>query len=158
VLEPVEKVAFNSLELELPDIKIVSQFSGDEIPIQYEFHDFANEQVIMYLLSPLQQGTYYLKLSFNGTIVDKPNGLYSNKYIKYCHLKTVEICILYIIISQHSSVKGEERFNAVTQFEPTFARRVFPCWDEPALRATFDIKLIVPKGHVALSNMVYKSL
>lgn len=38
MLEPVEKIAFNSLELELPDIKIVSQFSGDEIPIQMEFH------------------------------------------------------------------------------------------------------------------------
>lgn len=54
------------------------------------------------------------------------------------------------------SAQGEEQFNAVTQFEPTFARRVFPCWDEPALRATFDIELIVPKSHVALSNMVNK--
>ena len=49
---------------------------------------------------------------------------------------------------------GEERYSGVTQFEPTDARRAFPCWDEPAVKATFDITLIVPKDRVALCNMV----
>jgi len=40
--------------------------------------------------------------------------------------------------------------------QPTGARRAFPCWDEPTIRATFDITLIVPKDRVALSNMVIK--
>lgn len=38
--------------------------------------------------------------------------------------------------------------------QATDARRAFPCWDEPAIKATFDITLIVPKDRVALSNMV----
>lgn len=38
--------------------------------------------------------------------------------------------------------------------QPTGARRAFPCWDEPTLRATFDITLVVPKDRIALSNMV----
>ena len=38
--------------------------------------------------------------------------------------------------------------------QATDARRAFPCWDEPAIKATFDIQLIVPKTGVALSNMV----
>lgn len=51
-------------------------------------------------------------------------------------------------------VSGEERYSAVTQFEATDARRCFPCWDEPALKATFSMTLIVPHDRVPLSNMV----
>lgn len=61
------------------------------------------------------------------------------------------------ILSDHSA-DGEERYSGVTQFEPTDARRAFPCWDEPAVKATFDITLVVPKDRVALCNMVKTSL
>uniref|UniRef100_A0A8C4QVC2 Aminopeptidase n=1 Tax=Eptatretus burgeri TaxID=7764 RepID=A0A8C4QVC2_EPTBU len=37
--------------------------------------------------------------------------------------------------------------------QATDARRAFPCWDEPALKATFDVTLVVPRDLVALSNM-----
>lgn len=51
-------------------------------------------------------------------------------------------------------VSGEERYSAVTQFEATDARRCFPCWDEPAHKATFGVTLTVPTDRVPLSNMV----
>ena len=38
--------------------------------------------------------------------------------------------------------------------QSTDARRAFPCWDEPAVKAVFDVTLVVPKNRVALSNMV----
>ena len=38
--------------------------------------------------------------------------------------------------------------------QATDARRAFPCWDEPSIKATFDVTLVVPKDRVALSNMV----
>jgi puromycin-sensitive aminopeptidase len=42
---------------------------------------------------------------------------------------------------------------ATTQFEATHARRAFPCWDEPALKATYALTLVVDEGLTALSNM-----
>ena len=44
-----------------------------------------------------------------------------------------------------------------TQFEACEARRAFPCFDEPALKATFDLKVELPEDQVALSNMPVKS-
>lgn len=55
--------------------------------------------------------------------------------------------------STYQDREGKEKFMAVTQFEPTEARRAFPCWDEPAIKATFDVELIVKKPLTALSNM-----
>lgn len=41
---------------------------------------------------------------------------------------------------------------AVTQFEATDARRCFPCWDEPALKAVFAVTITAPADRVVLSN------
>uniref|UniRef100_A0A9J8AWF0 Aminopeptidase n=1 Tax=Cyprinus carpio carpio TaxID=630221 RepID=A0A9J8AWF0_CYPCA len=91
-----------------------------------------DEKVTLCFPSTLQKGSGLLKIDFVGELNDKMKGFYRSKY---------------------TIPSGEIRYAAVTQFEATDARRAFPCWDEPAIKATFDITLIVPKDRVALSNM-----
>ncbi|XP_026480075.1 puromycin-sensitive aminopeptidase-like [Ctenocephalides felis] len=51
--------------------------------------------------------------------------------------------------------KGDRTY-IVSHFEPNDARRAFPCFDEPSLKATFDVILKVPEQLTALSNMDVK--
>jgi puromycin-sensitive aminopeptidase len=81
----------------------------------------------------LPVGNATLEMDFTGELNDKMKGFYRSKYL--------------------GNGGSEERYAAVTQFEATDARRCFPCWDEPAIKATFDIVLTIPKDRVGLSNM-----
>ncbi|KAF9435534.1 hypothetical protein BGZ76_006096 [Entomortierella beljakovae] len=60
--------------------------------------------------------------------------------------------------SQYKNKEGETKYMAVTQLASCDARRAFPCWDEPALKATFSVTLVVPSDLVALSNTPIKEI
>ena len=52
---------------------------------------------------------------------------------------------------------GAKKIALGTQFEPTDARRMFPCWDEPSFRARFQLTAVVPENWLAVSNMPVES-
>ena len=54
--------------------------------------------------------------------------------------------------STYTDDDGVEHTIATTQFEATDARRAFPCWDEPDLKAVFGVTLVVPEDAAAVSN------
>jgi aminopeptidase N len=65
---------------------------------------------------------------------------------------TINILKLYTIYVLFSS-----RWLLTTQFEPVHARRAFPCFDEPAFRATFEISIKNDGRLHAISNMPIKN-
>ena len=88
--------------------------------------DAAKEQATFTFAQPLPAGHLTLAIAFKGTLNTKLRGFYLSK--------------------------SKTRNYAVTQFEATDARRAFPCFDEPALKATFDVALVVDSGDTAISN------
>lgn len=61
-------------------------------------------------------------------------------------------------VTPAASVAKDDEYHYMfsTQFESCDARRAFPCFDEPNLKATFDLEIEIPEDQVSLSNMPEK--
>ncbi|XP_013190703.1 puromycin-sensitive aminopeptidase [Amyelois transitella] len=137
ILSVTKEIVLNCLDLDLKNVILQYNNEGPEFalkPVQVQLNA-SEETARLVFEKPLTVGEATLLCEFTGEINDKMKGLYRSKYL---------------------TPNGEERYAAVTQFEATDARRCFPCWDEPAIKATFDISLEVPADRVALSNMPVK--
>ena len=120
----------NSKELEIKECSL--QHSGATVvPTQVNLNK-DDETCTLVFEDVIPVGPAVLSMSFKGIHNDEMCGFYRTKV---------------------TNKDGVEYYNLITQFEATDARRCLPCWDEPALKATFDATLIVPKDLVALSNM-----
>lgn len=95
--------------------------------------DPAREEITLKLDKALSRdSTALLSIEYSGIINDKMAGFYRSSY---------------------KSKDGKAMYMGATQFESTDARQALPCWDEPAIKATFDVTLIIPTGLTGLSNM-----
>lgn len=64
------------------------------------------------------------------------------------------------VVEAAASVARDDEYHYMysTQFEACDARKAFPCFDEPNLKATFDVEIEVPEDQTALSNMPEKEV
>jgi aminopeptidase N len=87
-------------------------------------------------VDPVGAGPHELAINYHGPILQGTFGFFAMDY---------------------DSPAGKRRTLA-TNFEPAGARLLLPCWDEPALKATFSISVDAPKDRVAVSNMPVKQV
>jgi len=100
-------------------------------------HDDHHDTTTFTFDRELPKDSAVLRIRYDGILSDKMAGFYRSSY---------------------KDAEGNTKYMGVTQFEATDARRAFPCWDEPAIKATYSISLVIPSELVALSNMPVASM
>jgi puromycin-sensitive aminopeptidase len=129
VLEPVRQVVVNAAELEFQAVSIKGP--GGKVVRGNAALDIENEQATFNFPETLNPGRWELQITYSGILNDKLHGFYRSTY---------------------KDPNGREKTLASTQFESTDARRAFPCWDEPAFKAVFQVTLVVDQDLTAISN------
>jgi aminopeptidase N len=93
--------------------------------------DAATETVTLTFPQPLTAGAHRLRIVFTARINKFGTGLF---------------------IVDYPTNQGVKRMLS-SKLEPADARRIFPCWDEPAFKASFALTVTVPRAHLAVGNM-----
>ncbi|KHJ83998.1 peptidase family M1 [Oesophagostomum dentatum] len=133
ILEPVDKIVLNMKDILINKEKsyLVDQ-NNDRISVEKVVPLEKSEKVEISPTKPLDKGKYVnLTLVYTGLISKKLKGLYQTSY---------------------SDSDGTKKVAAVTHMEPTYARYLVPCFDEPEYKATWKVTVIHPKGTTAISN------
>jgi aminopeptidase N len=125
VNRPTKEVVLNALEIDFHQVTIQALPGG---PVQTAKVTLQpeKEQATFTVDQELPKGPVEIKVEYTGTLNDQLRGFYLSK--------------------------SKTRRYAMTQMEPTDARRAFPCWDEPAYKAPFDISVVADEGDTAISN------
>ena len=134
VKSPISEIVLHALDLDIYEYGLTH--GGRDILITEMSLDRKKEMVTFKLSEAIfadKPGTStILYLKFKGELNDKMHGFYR----------------------MHDKEKNV--IGAATQFEATDARRCFPCFDEPDMKAIFHVSLYVPEKLTALSNMPIK--
>ena len=123
LLKPANTITLNSAEIEFQEVKITAGSFHMVVPVTL---DEKSDQATFNVPVELPARDYFIHIKYAGILNDKLRGFYLSQTPK--------------------------RRYAVTQFESTDARRAFPCFDEPAYKAVYNIKLVIDKGDTAISN------
>jgi puromycin-sensitive aminopeptidase len=129
VHEPVREIILNAAALELHAVSL--QTADGKVREGRVNLDTENERATLSFAEPVPAGRGDLQIQFSGILNDKLHGFYRSTY---------------------KGADGQDKPLASTQFESTDARRAFPCWDEPAFKAVYQVTLVVDEKLTAISN------
>ena len=129
IVEPTARIKLNAAELEISKVSL--RRNGLAIPAHSISLEEGAETATLDFGQTLSHGTAQLEMEFTGILNDRLVGFYRSEY---------------------QDTEGQTRYLATTQFEATDARRAFPCWDEPAQKAVFDVTLVFDESLQAVSN------
>jgi aminopeptidase N len=123
VAEPTARVVLHAVDLDLRDVTIGAGAAAQKATVAL---DEKAQTATLSVPKPLAKGVTEIHARYTGVLNSQLRGFYISKTTL--------------------------RKYAVTQFESTDARRAFPCFDEPAFKATFAITLTIDRGDTAISN------
>ena len=129
IVVPTARISLNAAELEISGATL--RRNGASTPVRSISLDADTETATLDFGETLSPGPAQLDMQFTGILNDRLVGFYRSEY---------------------QDAEGQTRHLATTQFEATDARRAFPCWDEPARKAVFDVTLVFADGFQAVSN------
>lgn len=119
------------LNITCEDVRVVEAVEGQTVQVVSCSTEKEQEFYVLHFDQPIEEGLYNITMNFGGKLRDDLSGYYASNYKN----------------------GNETRWIAATQFEPTEARRAFPCFDEPAMKATFRITIGRPNNLTSISNM-----
>jgi puromycin-sensitive aminopeptidase len=129
VTEPVTEIVLNAVDLTVDDAWL-ERGDGGRVAAAVSLDPEA-ERATLALATTVEPGPATVHLRFHGVLNDKLRGFYRSTF---------------------EGADGRRHTLAVTQMEASHARRAFPCWDEPDLKAVFAVTLVVGDDLLALSN------
>ena len=126
--KPVSEVVLDAAELQVSSVR-AEDAKGEDVPARAKLDE--GREALVLSLGRRVRGRLTVEVEYTGTLNKRLLGFYLSEY----------------------EYRGKARRLATTQFEAADARRAFPCFDEPAAKATFDISIIAHGGDTAISNM-----
>ena len=133
VLKRTNTVIIHALEDLTGLTKFVVKQNGFELEKIDEFYYNAEKQqyYVVQLTTDLEIGSAELDIEWAGPLVSSLVGINKVTY----------------------QDEGQTKYIIATKFEPTYAREAFPCFDEPAMKAKYDLVMYHEDTHRALWNM-----
>ena len=129
LLESVDQIVINTAEISI-NVALLRAADGRTFPLSVSANEDAQQSTLR-LDGEAPAGQYTLDLQFTGILNNKLRGFYLSKY---------------------TDAQGKQQHIATTKFEPSDARRAFPCFDEPHFKATFQVSLLIDQNLTAIAN------